>query len=109
MAYTVLIVVVPFLNVFLQVCAWPARLTMLPYHVQVLDALSFHESSICSTCDAMVSRTIMQAFGNGFGPFLEHLADEDFLHAVSCSLFGTPRSQHRSRRLVIQCKEPWHM
>ena len=30
----------------------------------------------------------MQAFGNGFGPFLEHLADEDFLHAVSCSLSG---------------------
>ena len=33
----------------------------------------------------------MQAFGNGFGPFLEHLADEDFLHAVSCSLYGIPR------------------
>ena len=33
----------------------------------------------------------MQAFGNGFGPFLEHLADEDFLHAVSCSLSGILR------------------
>ncbi len=25
----------------------------------------------------------VQAFGNGFGPFLEHIQDEDFLHAVS--------------------------
>ncbi|CAL5228594.1 g11755 [Coccomyxa viridis] len=27
-----------------------------------------------------------QAFGNGFGPFLEHLQDEDFLHAVKMTL-----------------------
>ena len=56
-AYTVLIVVVPFLNVFLQVCAWLAQLTMLPYHVQVIDESSFHESSNSNTCYAIARRS----------------------------------------------------
>lgn len=39
--------------------------------------------------------TLPQAFGNGIGPFFEHLADEDFLHAVrSLCVFYVPVNPH---------------
>ena len=102
-AYTVLIVVVPFLNVFLQVSAWPTQLINLPHCTSVIRNYDGDDRIPTPVMDRqIVSKTHMQAFGNGFGPFLEHLADEDFLHAVSCSLFDIPLHQNRRHRLATQ-------
>lgn len=59
---------------------------------------------------ALTINFVMQAFRNGAGPFLEHLADEDFLHAVMLShamLFGAhiPMLQER---VGAHCRDESH-
>ncbi len=52
----------------------------------VIGHLCYFATAICLHMTVLEVRNIVrQAFGNGFGPFLEHLQDEDFLHAV-CNL-----------------------
>lgn len=86
-AYTAIIVVLPFLNVFYQVLPFPG--------LEQARSDIFTDCVKASCLQMTVSdrhRLMLQAFGNGFGPFLEHLQDEDFLHAV-CRLPSMSMSQ----------------
>lgn len=82
--YVGVVIFVPFINVFFQVS-----------HLQTTLGDTFRISCLSCTFDKYCVTPIAegfakfdavgvcQAFRSGLGPFMEHLVDEDFLHAVS--------------------------
>ncbi len=82
-AYVGLVLFVPFLNVFVQVCTSPLAPTSSLMHLQPADASPLNVSCPNNKRPLLKGAMSLQAFGNGVGPFVEHLMDEDFLHAVS--------------------------
>ncbi len=88
-SYVGIVLLLPFLNVFYQVRPWPPTLTApagaactcggrVSFCVAPHGPVQQEESAAVKGCASCCA----QAFRNGFGPFIEHLTDEDFLHAV---------------------------
>ena len=79
-AYVGLVLLVPTFNVFAQVRVQsPAVLSACRALALALSG-AFRRSLTRRSC------LVWQAFHKGFGPFLEHLTDPDFLHAVRRTL-----------------------
>ena len=82
-AYVGVVLLLPFVNVFYQARFSPCRRCCLARDTRPSHHSSAHSSHALAMTMSVSWSLGEQAFRNGAGPFIEHLMDEDFLHAVS--------------------------